>query len=39
MHFGLNRILPIPAFVWVMIFFLLNPVLALGQDYRGLEPG
>ena len=37
MHFGLNRIRPIPAFVWVMILVLLNPVMALGQDYRALS--
>jgi outer membrane protein len=37
MYFGLNRILPIPAFVWVMILVLLNPVVSLGQDYRALS--
>jgi outer membrane protein len=37
MHFGLTHIRPTPALVWVMILFLLNPVLALGQDYRSLS--
>ena len=37
MHFGLNSILPVSAFVWVMILVLLNPVMALGQDYRALS--
>ncbi|MDO9532338.1 MAG: TolC family protein [Deltaproteobacteria bacterium] len=37
MHFGLTRIRPIPACVWVMIFFLLTPVMALGQNYRALS--
>jgi outer membrane protein len=37
MHFGLNRILPTLSFVWVMIFFGLDPLMALGQDYRALS--
>ena len=36
MRFGLKDILPVPAFAWVMIFFLLNQALALGHDYRAL---
>ena len=37
MHFGFNRIRPIPACVWVMVLVLLNPVVALGQNYRALS--
>ncbi len=37
MHFGFSSTLPIPACVWVMILVLLNPVLALGQNYRALS--
>jgi outer membrane protein len=36
MHFGLKGILLVPAFVWVMIVFLLNQAMALGHDYRAL---
>ena len=36
MRFGLKDILPVPAFAWVMIFFLLNQAMALGHDYRAL---
>jgi outer membrane protein len=37
MHFGLTRIRPIAACVWVMILFLFNPALALGQNSRALS--
>jgi outer membrane protein len=36
MRFGLKNILPVPAFVWVMIFFLLNQAMAPEHDYRAL---
>ncbi len=36
MRFGLKDILPVPAFAWVMIFFLLNQAMALEHDYRAL---
>jgi outer membrane protein len=36
MRFGLKDFLPVPAFVWVMIFFLLNQAMALEHDYPAL---